>query len=270
MRSQTFCITPHDVNLWMEYSEDRNPVHFDRDAAIAFGVAEPFAHGMLSMFPMKQSVQRVISTGWSLMDIRLSRPVLLDKVYTVTWDANGGGVARPLESPDENSDIAAYCRLGSTNSPDMKDFQGNTRIPIERSIYLESGSLTVGEQKLSEYSKWILLEASAFATFIRLQKSGSIIPKIPVISDVTGSESRKDHSLLHIRHTVKINEDAVATNFDPEKTSLELVVNATSETAVKDGTIISFELISLINGNAAVISCPHLYLRRNRSTSSAE
>lgn len=48
--------SPQDIQHWAEFSGDRNPVHFDAEAARGLvGEKGPFVHGMLAMLPLKQA-----------------------------------------------------------------------------------------------------------------------------------------------------------------------------------------------------------------------
>ena len=45
----------HDIEAWARLSGDRNPIHFDREAALRMNAADVVVHGMLAMLPIKQA-----------------------------------------------------------------------------------------------------------------------------------------------------------------------------------------------------------------------
>ena len=196
----TFAIGASDVEQWAEFSGDRNPVHFDPAAAQAFGVPFPFAHGMLSVIPIKVLIDKEIGTAPFTVDFRFARPLKVGGTMRVTLghgepiaievtDAAGGapliyGTATHGASPAMSLDAA---EIAATFAGDKLA----TPLALTESC--------VGAEGLPT---WVQLEAAVFSDFIH---SGLLERAIADHMDsVEDPNPRAAYTLLHTRNITSV------------------------------------------------------------------
>ena len=102
-----------DIEAWAALSGDRNPIHFDREAARRMDAADVVVHGMLALLPIKQHLGRSASgEGWVQFKALLKAPVLRDAPVALSTSDRNGRVTFKLVPETGAADhvIGAHCR----------------------------------------------------------------------------------------------------------------------------------------------------------------
>ncbi|MFX3622698.1 MAG: MaoC family dehydratase [Ectobacillus sp.] len=100
MKSVSFVVTAADVELYGEVSGDRNPIHFDKTAAMLVGFAERPVHGMLTMGKILASVSSLLPSSSFIQtyDVTFMAPVYVGEEVTVE-----------LHQKQDQIQIACWC-----------------------------------------------------------------------------------------------------------------------------------------------------------------
>lgn len=73
------------INHYAKVSKDVNPIHLDKEKALAAGLPDKIAHGMLSMALSTKMVTPYLCKGWfvSSYEVKLSFPVFVDDTIVI-------------------------------------------------------------------------------------------------------------------------------------------------------------------------------------------
>jgi hypothetical protein len=154
------------IEAWAGLSGDRNPIHFDLEAARRMDAADVVVHGMLALLPVKHRMGRVnpvLPQDWMQFKALLKTPVLRDSLVAL--------------STRERSDSTAFKLLSSVGN--SEHMIGHVRI-VDAPLWSSStsGFLLAREEVtawLAEFRQglgqgfddWVALDALIFSQFIR-------------------------------------------------------------------------------------------------------
>ena len=185
-----------DIEAWARLSGDRNPIHFDREAALRMNAADVVVHGMLALLPIKQALGRATATAaeprqdaapWIHFKSLLKAPVLRDRDVSLALVHRAGrtgfklrpctgaaehfiGSARRIEPPAWDSDARRITLPVGDTEAWLRQFQGGLGRQLDR---------------------WVALDALVFGDFIRY--------RISTAFDRLGPGLRLDEQLDHIQ-----------------------------------------------------------------------
>lgn len=252
--TNTFTIEASDVERWADYSGDRNPVHFDPKAALAFGVPFPFAHGMLSIIPVKTLIDKKAGSTPFTVDFRFARPLKVGGTMRVNLD-NGESTGIEVTDVAGGAPLIygiASSGIGQANLDAIETasvFSGNKLRPsfVLNENYARGEHLPV----------WVQLEAAVFSEFIHSGMLEQAITKHMTIVD--DSNPRDAYTLLHTRNTT-----SVMTHLAELPDVVRLAATTPSLAPVKGGYSISFALSTEAGGQLITLSKATLMLRLNK------
>lgn len=206
------CFDSADIERWADFSGDRNPIHFDPQAAARLGAADVVVHGMLVLLPVKQHLSQLISAGaddWLQFKAMLRTPV-----------PRGSG----LQLAVRDRTIRTSFRLASDDG-DSEHMLGDIRRiapPTWESSAPEHviDAAAVAEQLDSFRTSfgtgcpcWIGLDAIVFGDFIS-RRIGQVLADTGVASgpasgngDAPRIEDITEHVLIQISHRTAFSAD---------------------------------------------------------------
>ncbi|CAB9495206.1 MaoC/PaaZ C-terminal domain-containing protein [Alteromonas macleodii] len=158
----------HDIEKWAVFSGDRNPIHFDLDAALKIGVDGIVTHGMLVLLPIKKKMWSLIGDengGWIEFKGLLKRPVVIDSAVELNIKERTDKFTFKVEEKG----VKTPCILGKvclSIEPEWKS--GCDMVPLEKGFVKEK--LSQFKSDLSDYyENWVWLDGLVFGHFIQNQ-----------------------------------------------------------------------------------------------------
>lgn len=156
------------IEAWAGLSGDRNPIHFDLEAARRMDAADVVVHGMLALLPVKHRMGRVAQgqpQGWMQFKALLKAPVLRDSSVALSTRERSDSIGFKLHSGDGGSEhIIGHVRtveapLWSSGTPGFR----LAREEVTAWLARFRGDLGRG------FDDWVALDALIFSHFIRNQ-----------------------------------------------------------------------------------------------------
>lgn len=179
----------HDIEWWAELSGDRNPIHFDREAALQIGTADVVVHGMLTLLQIKQRLGRVttpLPERWVQFKALLKIPVLRDaKSSLSTSDRSNYTAFKLLPEVGVGEHVIGNMRM--VEAPEWSSSTPSFTLPADEVVsWLKKFRQGLGHG----LDDWIALDALIFTDLIRNQ--------IGVVFDRLSPALRLDQQLLKI------------------------------------------------------------------------
>ena len=160
----------HDIEAWARLSGDRNPIHFDREAALRMNAADVVVHGMLAMLPIKQALGRAAAAEpgqdaapWIHFKSLLKAPVLRDRDVSLALVPRVGRTAFKLRpcTGDAEHFIGSARRI---EPPAWDSDAQRITLPVgETAAWLHQFEGGLGKQ----LDRWVALDALVFGDFVR-------------------------------------------------------------------------------------------------------
>jgi acyl dehydratase len=103
--SQTFEVTRADLVRYAGASGDFNPIHWSAETAVAVGLPDVIAHGMLTMAMVVRVATDWVGNPGAVLDygVRFTRPVVVPRESGVQLAVTG--VVRALNEDDGTAEI---------------------------------------------------------------------------------------------------------------------------------------------------------------------
>lgn len=154
------------IEAWAGLSGDRNPIHFDREAARRMDAADVVVHGMLALLPIKHrmgSVNEVLPQDWMQFKALLKAPVLRDSpVALSTSDRAGATGFKLLSSSGSSEHVIGHVRI--VEAPVwLSTTPGFVLARTDVATWLAQFRDDLGQG----FDDWVALDALIFSHFIR-------------------------------------------------------------------------------------------------------
>ncbi|MFD0727574.1 MaoC/PaaZ C-terminal domain-containing protein [Lysobacter brunescens] len=191
-----------DIEAWAVLSGDRNPIHFDRDAARRMDAADVVVHGMLALLPIKQRLGRSASgEGWVQFKALLKAPVLRDAPVALSVSDRNGRVTFKLV-PETGAADHVIGNVRRVDPPDWSSDAERHALPAEEvDAWLQGFRSGLGEG----YDDWVALDAMVFGDFIR-NRIGEVFdrlgPELRLEQRLERIESLTSHLLVQTSHQI--------------------------------------------------------------------
>ncbi|MDR2307970.1 MAG: MaoC family dehydratase [Paucimonas sp.] len=157
-----------DIEHWASLSGDRNPIHFDREAARRMAAPDVVAHGMLVLLPIKQHLGRLAAPGagqWLQFRALLKSPVVRDAQVRLETTDKGALTQFKLRQADDQT----LHLQGNAQAVDTGAWQSSAS---QQHIAAASVADWVGQFRQSlgrDCDDWVALDALVFGDFVRHQ-----------------------------------------------------------------------------------------------------
>lgn len=165
------------IEKWAGFSGDRNPIHFDREAARGLGADDVVVHGMIPMVVAQEHLYQELRKhtpriGWAECRIRLRRPIQKDQPVRLETRPTSTGVRFSVASAlgDEQFFLGSFERSPARPMP-LPDGQ-----PGEQTLSLPSFSLAASylRERNTEFRRvfpevqcpWVPFSATLFSEFL--------------------------------------------------------------------------------------------------------
>ncbi|WHH51277.1 MaoC family dehydratase [Pseudomonas sp. Ap32] len=124
---------PEQIEAWADLSGDRNPIHFDLEAARRMDAADVVVHGMLALLPIKHQMGRVAEgrdEDWVQFKALLKAPVLRNCPVALATRPRSASTAFTLRSEKVKASMcSAMClkfrRQRGHRNPQASRLTGN-------------------------------------------------------------------------------------------------------------------------------------------------
>ena len=85
MQSNQVTLNEFDLQQWADFSNDRNPIHFDLEAAKQLNLENIVAHGKLALLPIKARVSAALSqqSDWYKFKVAFRDPVSCQRLLNI-------------------------------------------------------------------------------------------------------------------------------------------------------------------------------------------
>jgi hypothetical protein len=165
------------IEKWARFSGDRNPIHFDREAARGMGADDIVVHGMIPMVVAQEHLYQELRkhtprVGWADCSIRLKRPIQRDQPVRLATRPTSAGLRFSLASAlrEEQFFHGSFERSTARPGPLPEEQSG------ELTFSLPSFSLAAGylRERNVEFrrifpeaqSPWVSFSATLFSEFL--------------------------------------------------------------------------------------------------------
>ncbi len=191
-----------DIEAWAALSGDRNPIHFDREAARRMDAADVVVHGMLALLPIKQHLGRSASgEGWVQFKALLKAPVLRDAPVALSTSDRNGRVTFKLV-PETGAADHVIGNVRRIDPPVWASDAGRHALPSEEAdAWLQRFRAGLGEG----CDDWVALDAMVFGDFIR-HRIGEVFdrlgPGLRLAQRLERIESLTSHLLVQTSHQI--------------------------------------------------------------------
>ena len=154
------------IEAWAGLSGDRNPIHFDLEAARRMDAADVVVHGMLALLSVKQRMGRVnpvLPQDWMQFKALLKTPVLRDSLVALSTRERSDSTAFKLQSSADNSEhMIGHVR--TVEAPLWPSTSSGFLLAREE----VAAWLTAFREGLGQgFDDWVALDALIFSHFIR-------------------------------------------------------------------------------------------------------
>jgi hypothetical protein len=191
-----------DIEKWARFSYDRNPIHFDREAARRLNADDVVVHGMLALLPVKQELCRLSEPGetnWSGFKALLKAPVLRDTVIALRVKDQTPRLRFRLESYPPNSEHM----IGNMRLVAVPQWQSRAPVQMIHEAQVSERLQVFREAFGDDYSAWVQLDALVFGHFIR-HHIGDVVNKLEIGATPSDAkyqiEDFPEHLLVQISH----------------------------------------------------------------------
>ncbi|AZD31687.1 MaoC family dehydratase [Pseudomonas chlororaphis] len=154
------------IEAWAGLSGDRNPIHFDREAARRMDAADVVVHGMLALLPVKHRMGRVspvLPQDWMQFKALLKTPVLRDSTVALSTRERSDSTGFKLHSSGGDSEhVIGHVRI--VEAPQWSSTTPGFLLAREEvAAWLARFRDDLGR----ELDDWVALDALIFSHFIR-------------------------------------------------------------------------------------------------------
>jgi hypothetical protein len=191
-----------DIEKWARFSYDRNPIHFDPEAARRLNVDDVVVHGMLALLPVKQELcglSKPGDTNWSGFKALLKAPVLRDTLIALSVNDQAPRLRFRLESCPPNSEHM----IGNMRKVAAPQWRSRAPVHIIQPAQVSERLQVFREAFGPGYSAWVQLDALVFGHFIRHQ-IGDLFNRLEIASTPGDAkyqiEDFPQHLLVQISH----------------------------------------------------------------------
>ncbi|MBK5416195.1 MaoC/PaaZ C-terminal domain-containing protein [Pseudomonas sp. TH31] len=154
-----------DIEAWAGLSGDRNPIHFNLEAARRMDAADVVVHGMLALLPIKHRMGRVngvLPDDWVQFKALLKAPVLRDTTVALSTTPRTGSTGFKLLSQAGTSEHV----IGHVRTVEAPVWISNAL-----GFVLERGKVAIWLQQFRDglgqgVDDWVALDALIFSHFI--------------------------------------------------------------------------------------------------------
>ncbi|MCE4057445.1 MaoC/PaaZ C-terminal domain-containing protein [Pseudomonas sp. Au-Pse12] len=154
------------IETWAGLSGDRNPIHFDLEAARRMDAADVVVHGMLALLPVKHRMGQVVQglpQDWMQFKALLKAPVLRDSTVALSTRERSDSTGFKLHSSDGGSEHV----IGHVRAVEAPVWSSTTpgfllaREEVTAWLARFRGDLGRG------FDDWVALDALIFSHFLR-------------------------------------------------------------------------------------------------------
>lgn len=198
-----------DIEKWAAFSGDRNPIHFDRQAAAKLGVEKVVVHGMLTLLPVKQemaSKSEADPSSWTQFRASFKSPTLIDeKVFLKTKERRAKQTFRVSSSNEEYQ-----CFVGNISQvkPEVWASREEVNYIDEEDIKRKFDKFYCDFEQQFDY--WIWLDGLVFGHFI-CNQIGNVFSELKHISTnnkmVNSIDNLSDYLIVQISHQTTFSSD---------------------------------------------------------------
>ncbi|MGY2402162.1 MaoC family dehydratase [Pseudomonas sp. SDO5271_S396] len=154
------------IEAWADLSGDRNPIHFDREAARQMAADDIVVHGMLTMLPIKHHmgrVNQVLPEEWVQFKALLKAPVLRDSQVALSTRERSDSTGFKLQ-PSVGGGEHVIGHVRNVEAPLwLSSTPGFSLARDEVTAWLAAFRDDVGRGM----DDWVALDALIFSYFIR-------------------------------------------------------------------------------------------------------
>jgi hypothetical protein len=197
-----FSFGSSDIEKWAQFSGDRNPIHFQPEAAARLGVEKVVAHGMLALLPVKQqvvSMSDALDSHWTQFKASFKAPILKDDSIVLSTKARKQKLGFKVDSVDLNTQhlVGHVCQI-----PVQSWCSDSIIYQLDKQDIRQKYS-DFCEQFDNAFAQWIWLDGLVFGHFISHQ-IGYIMSKLGGKNyqhrQIRGIEDLSDHMVVQISH----------------------------------------------------------------------
>lgn len=190
------------IEDWARLSGDRNPIHFDREAARRMDAADVVVHGMLALLPVKQRLGRTAGDDggqWVQFKARLKAPVLRDVPVTLALGDRNGRVTFKLLAETG----AAEHVIGNVQRVDAPEWTSDAPRHALPAGDAEAWLHRFREGLGQGFDDWVALDAMVFGDFIQ-HRIGAVFERLGPEQRVPQPriEHLTSHLLLQTSHQI--------------------------------------------------------------------
>lgn len=154
------------IEAWAALSGDRNPIHFDTQAAQRMDAADVVVHGMLALLPVKHRMGRASAAqgqDWIQFKALLKTPVLRDRTVSLSTRERTDSTAFKLHGPSAGSEHVTGNVTAVTPAQWASTSPGFALHGADVQVWLEQFRAGLGKG----FDDWVALDALVFSHFIR-------------------------------------------------------------------------------------------------------
>ncbi|MCF2909096.1 hypothetical protein L1285_12275 [Pseudoalteromonas sp. DL2-H2.2] len=162
--------TADDIEKWAVFSGDRNPIHFDIEAAARLGVDKVVTHGMLALLQVKQTaVSKFVADngGWTQFKTSLKAPILCDDKVTMSETERRNKLCFKVNSVASSN----LHLVGSVSSVEQTPWQSQEKVHHLNASDVEEKFRSFYQSFDSGFDAWVWVDALVFGHFISNQIS---------------------------------------------------------------------------------------------------
>jgi hypothetical protein len=214
------------IDSWATFSDDYNPIHFDKEVAQSAGFDRPIVHGMLVMLPVKQALAERqhlipnIGREWVRVRSSLKKSVPEGAAVSVSFTPRADRIAYSICGKDDGT---TYIQ-GSMDGRHPPAPDGG--IKYSRVQRLETGEpwQLFSSSFPGVKAGWVWLDALAFSHFVRrlipliVAKIGGYKP------DWSFRDGLPDATVVQSSHTIWFRPDLLASLPMPDEADLDCTV----------------------------------------------
>lgn len=157
---------PEQIEAWADLSGDRNPIHFDLEAARRMDAEDVVVHGMLALLPIKHQMGRAADGSdedWVQFKALLKAPVLRNRPVALSTRPRSASTAFTLRSKNSDSEHV----LGHVSQVAPPTWASKSPgFALDRE-YVEAWLTQFREGLGKDLDDWVALDALIFSHFIR-------------------------------------------------------------------------------------------------------
>jgi hypothetical protein len=246
--------TRGDIDSWVEFSGDKNPIHSDASLVEAnFGIPEVAVPGMLSMMVCKELLPTKDATSWLRWMAVIRRMIFVRDVCQLrqTPIAKGGRFSL--------SDATKECIGGNWGEVNVE----NSRFEVRERHRLENDFIA---QRVQEFGKkfphvrtpWVVLDAILFSVYLSKHFGESYKKKFPFLEASNAGnalvEMTRQYMVFQTYHESRVAPVLANMTELNASSSVEYAVVFAQPIPTKDGFFGRIELPVWIDGVLSLVS----------------